>query len=132
MTTSSEGHTYCTRDNSSERINTFTNNMEVQLNALNSTSDNPFNTNKEKEVPKSPTNKSPDPPTINQSIIEPSINNNISSLKIRINGNNSIIGTNHDKATSTLEYEVSIFQLKTKLIYKGTKAIIVVIIPQED
>ena len=52
--------------------------------------------------------------------------------KIRVNTNNSIIHTNHDESTTTIEDEVSNFKLDTKILYKGTKATIVEILLQEE
>ena len=63
MSTSTEGHTHFTRNNSSERINPFTKNIEVQLNATTSTLSKPFNINDEKGTIASTTTKSPNPPT---------------------------------------------------------------------
>ena len=63
MSTSTEGHIHCTRNNSPERINSFTKNIEVQLNATTSTLSKPFNINDEKETIASITTKSSDPPT---------------------------------------------------------------------
>ena len=102
--------------------------MEVQLNANNSPSNNPFNINEGKEVIQLSTTKSPDPSTNNQSINESFTYNNDCNLKIRVNANNSIIQTNRDVSTSTPDNDTSPFTLQAKVIYKGTRATIVNII----
>ena len=91
--------------------------MEVQLNANNSPSNNPFNINEGKEVIQLSTTKSPDPSTNNQSINESFTYNNDCNLKIRVNANNSIIHANHDESTTILEDEVPNFKLETMFFY---------------
>ena len=130
MTTSSEGHTHCTSKNSSRVINPLTEKMEVQLN-ISIAKDSPFNEYNINLLSNS-SSISPDPPTVNQSIIETTCKIKESNIKIRVNTNNSIIYTIQDESTSTQDNEVSIFQLNTKVLYKGTKATIEEIIPQED
>ena len=49
-----------------------------------------------------------------------------------MNANNSIIHTNRDLSTSTLELESSPFTLHIKVLYKGTRASIIKIINQDD
>ena len=58
--------------------------------------------------------------------------NNDSSVKILVNANNSIIHTTNDKSITTVEDKSSKFKLKTKMLYKGSKAMITEIIPHED
>ena len=104
--------------------------MEVQLN-ISIAKDSPFNEYNINLLSNS-SSISPDPPTVNQSIIETTCKIKESNIKIRVNTNNSIIHTIQDESTSTQDNEVSIFQLNTKVLYKGTKATIEEIIPQED
>ena len=104
--------------------------MEVQLNA-SITHDNLFNENNNTKLIALPA-ASLDLPTLNQSTIENDGTNKDSGIKIRVNTNNSIIHTNQDESTSTQEDEALRFKLKTKVLYKGTKASIEEIIPQED
>ena len=68
MTTSSEGHTHCTRKNTSKIIDHFTNNREVHMN-VSITKNNLFNNNIDKEHINSPS-KSLYAPTINKNTIE--------------------------------------------------------------
>ena len=49
-----------------------------------------------------------------------------------MNTNNIIIHTTNNESTTTVEDEVSKFKINTKVLYKGTKATITTIIPQED
>ena len=131
MPSSPERHKHCTHNYSSERLNPFMNNIEVQLNSNESTSINPFNLNAEDEVISVPPTNSLIPP-YKPVIAEPSKNNNNdSSVKIRGNANNIIIRMN-DKSTTTVEDEASKLKLHTKDLYQGTKATITDIIPRDD
>lgn len=58
--------------------------------------------------------------------------NNDSSVKILVNANNSIIHTTNSKSITTVEDKSSKFKLKTKMLYKGSRAMITGIIPHED
>ena len=49
-----------------------------------------------------------------------------------MNANNSIIHTTHNESITTIKDEVSNFKLDTKVLFKGTKATIVVILTRED
>ena len=114
---SSEGHTHCTRKNSTVVVNPF-DNTEVLLNATIATI-NPFTNKDINKITIPPTSDSPDPsPTPSK---DPSI-------QIRVNANNSIIHTNRDISTSTPDNDTSPFTLHTKVIYKGTRATIVTIL----
>ena len=119
---SSEGHTHCTRKNATVVVNPFTDNTEVLLTATIATI-NPFTNNDINTITIPPTSDSPDPSATPSK--EPSI-------KIRVNANNSIIHTNRDVSTSTLDNDTSSFILHAKVIYKGTRATIVKIIKQDD
>ena len=91
--------------------------MEVQLND-SVTKQNPFNDNINKLI----------------TLISISLDSLIpttkdSGIKIRVNANNSIIHTNQDESTYTPEDEAPRFRLKTKNLYKRTKATIKQIVP---
>lgn len=96
--------------------------MEVQLNT-SITQVNPFNDNDNNNKLITLPPASPYPPTSTAKD---------SGIKIRMSTNNIIIHTNQDESTSTPEDEASRFKLKTKFLYKGTKATIIQIIPQDD
>ena len=126
---SSEGHTHCTRKNATVVVNPFTDNTEILLNATIATI-NPFTNNDINTITIPPTSDSPDPsPTPPDPSSAPSKE---PSIKIRVNANNSIIHTNRDISTSTLDNDTSSFILHVKVIYKGTRATIVKIIKQDD
>ena len=97
MTTSPEGHSYCTCKNFFRVINLFTENMEVQLIA-SITNDNSFNDNNNNKLIALPS-KSLDSLTLNQSTIENNVTNKDSCIKIRETVNNIIIHMNQDEST---------------------------------
>ena len=134
--TSSEGHTHCTRKNSSVVVNPFTNNTEVLLNSKIAAV-NPFTNNDITTItphhPSDPTDISSPPLDITPSLLEPPPTPTTKpNITIRVNVNNSIIYTNRDLSTSTPEMEISTFTLQTKVLYKGTRVTIVKIIKQDD
>ena len=49
-----------------------------------------------------------------------------------MNANNNIIYTTNDPSIPTVEDEAFNFKLNSKVLYKGTKATITAILPQED
>ena len=129
---SSEGHTHCTRKNSTVVVNPFTDNTEVLLNA-NIAAVNPFTNNNintittpltsdSTDISSPPLELSPTPPN------PPPTPPTKPSITIRVNANNSIIHTNRDVSTSTPDNDTSPFTLQAKVIYKGTRATIVNII----
>ena len=97
--TSSEGHTHCTRKNSSVVVNPFTDNTEVLLNSKIAAV-NPFTNNDittiTPHLPSDPTDISSPPLDITPSPLEPSPTPTTKpNITIRVNANNSIIHTNH-------------------------------------
>ena len=131
MPISPEQHTLCTRNNSSEVLNTFTNNIGIQRSSNDSSSINPFIIDVEERAIWVPPTKSSIPPEklVN---IEPSMDNiNDGSVNICANTNNSIIHMN-DESTTTVEDKASKLKLYTKVFYKKTKATITEILPKDD
>ena len=133
---SSEGHTHCTRKNSSVVVNPFTDNTEVLLNST-IVAVNPFiNNNINTIIPSLPldtTDISSPPLDIIPTPPEPPPTPTTKpDITIRVYANNIIIHTNRDLSTSTPEIDISPFTLQAKVLYKGTRATIVNIIRQDD
>ena len=119
MSSSSEQHQYYIRNNSSEKLNPFTNNMEVHLYTDESKYVNPFNVSVEQRLIPESTSTSFNSP-VNQAIARFFIKNNIdSSIKILVNSNNSIINTTNDYSITTVEDEASKFKIERKGTSQG-------------